>query len=92
MVNTRMNGLDQMMVRVQDLMGGDVVKGGVREATFIGSSQHPGYPGLALVVWRMSDGAFSYDALSWEQVVGTVNRMGRVGWMQRLKKAVGDES
>lgn len=34
---------------------------------------HPLYPGTCLVVWRMSDGSWSHDSLSPDQVVGAVD-------------------
>jgi hypothetical protein len=55
---------------VQDLVGGDVIDIGGRRGTFIGRSDHPTYRGLQLVVWKLDDGTWSFDALSPVQHVG----------------------
>jgi hypothetical protein len=59
-----------MRITVKNLICGDVVEQAGYQATFIGQSPHPRYPDLALVVWRMSDGSVSLDALSYDQEVG----------------------
>jgi len=78
-----------MSARVIDLVGGDVVQMEMseRSAVFIGRSDHPMYPGLALVVWRLDNGGVSLDALSPLQVVGDVIS-GPSGHLARLDKAV----
>lgn len=62
-------------MRVCDLLPGDVVWHeaipGV-EAIFVQRAEHPLYPGLQLVVWRMNDGTWSHDALADAQDVGNV--------------------
>lgn len=77
-----------MGVRVRDLVGGDVVDIGGRTGTFIGRSDHPKSPSLALVVWRLDDGRVSFDALSYQQVVGDVVSDPN-GWKQNLEAALG---
>lgn len=40
-------------------------------ATFVGRiHQHPLYPDLSLVIWRLGDGTWSHDALHPDQEVG----------------------
>lgn len=63
--------------QVNDLVAGDVVRrDGPRDtewAVFVGVvSPHPRYPGLVQCVWRLSDGALSFDALDWRQPVGYI--------------------
>jgi len=77
-----------MQVRVYDLIGGDVVELGDHSATFIGRSNHPKYEGLALVIWKLDDGTFSFDALSYWQEVGKLIS-DSAGWNMRLKYALG---
>jgi len=64
------------MSAVRDLAPGDVVDGpgGLFSATFIAATAHPLFGGLKLVVWQMSDGTVSLDALSPFQHVGDVRR------------------
>lgn len=38
---------------------------------FVAQTEHPIYPQLRLVVWRLNDGSWSHDALSPLQEVGT---------------------
>lgn len=64
------------MTTVRDLRPGDLVRlnpdnpGAIVAATVTG---HPLYERLALVVWRLHDGTWSLDALSWDQDVGEIN-------------------
>ena len=60
------------MTTVRELVPGDVVNGplGIISATFVASTDHPLYEGLQLVIWRMSDGSWSHDALRGDQEVG----------------------
>jgi hypothetical protein len=60
------------MARVSDLQPGDKVtlSGGEVSGTFIARQAHPYYPGLMLVVWYLSDGTWSFDALLDAQEVG----------------------
>lgn len=76
-----------MPVTVRDLKGGDVVELGDRSATFIGRSDHPKFIGLALVIWKLDDGSFSFDALAYRQEVGEVISSS-VDWKLRLKNAL----
>jgi hypothetical protein len=77
-----------MSVRVRDLVGGDLISLGHGSATFIGRSEHPRYPGLALVVWVLADGRPSLDALSYDQVVGELSNERDDGWAARLTDAM----
>ncbi len=58
------------IVCVQDLVPGDVIGLDGEQATFIAQRPHPRWPHLRLVVWRLSDGTLSPDALSPGQQVG----------------------
>ena len=57
-------------VRVADLRSGDVVEQGGDLACFIAEQQHPLWPHLRLVTWRLDGGGWSVDALDARQVVG----------------------
>lgn len=58
------------MTTVAELIPGDVVDNGLDSATFVARTQHPLWPSLQLVVWRMADGSWSHDALHTSQDVG----------------------
>lgn len=60
------------MATVSDLQPGDKVtlSGGDVSGTFIARQAHPYYPGLMLVVWYLSDGTWSFDALDAMQEIG----------------------
>ena len=69
-------------MKVRDLQPGMLVLNGGERATFITATIHPLYPGLAMVIWMMSDGhpgfgesfgRISMDALSPLQDVGSVD-------------------
>ena len=62
------------MHKVNDLQPGDEVRLFGIEITgvFIAKAPHQRYPGLELVVWKLSDGTWSYDALSPEQDIGYI--------------------
>ena len=57
-------------VAVAQLLPGDEIHQLGMSAVYIAQTAHPLYPGLQLVIWRMSDGTWSHDALSAAQVVG----------------------
>lgn len=62
---------------VAQLVPGDVVDLMGERATFIAQTQHPLWPHLRFVVWRLHDetrlpGGWSHDALDARQVVGEV--------------------
>jgi len=44
---------------------------GTITSTFVAETQHPIWPNLRLVIWRMGDGSWSHDALDFAQDVGT---------------------
>lgn len=62
------------MAKVKDLQAGDLVtiQGIGMTGIFIARSEHPGYPGLQLVIWKLSNGAMSFDALLEEQEIGNI--------------------
>jgi hypothetical protein len=69
------------MTRVNELMPGMKVNMPTGEqATFVVQTQHPLWPSLQLVVWKMpndwpndsGEGAWSHDALDPRQDIGTV--------------------
>jgi hypothetical protein len=57
---------------VAELLPGDVVDlpGSDVTGTYICDTPHPTYPNLRLVVWRLSDGRWSLDALASGQYIG----------------------
>jgi hypothetical protein len=57
-------------VTVSELRSGDVVEQAGLQATFVVRTQHPIWPALCLVVWKLWDGTWSFDALSDAQEVG----------------------
>lgn len=61
-----------MMARVSDLMPGNKVTLLNRSAVFIARTEHPLWPHLQLVVWKMDDGTWSHDALNIDQHVGNI--------------------
>ena len=75
------------MSRVRDLLPGDLVTSGSTSAVFITASPHPGYRGMRLVVWRLADGKWSFDALMADQEVGTVKPTRPVARQARLQSA-----
>lgn len=77
-------------ITVKNLICGDVVEQAGQQATFLGRSDHPRYPGLAFVVWRLSDGSVSLDALDYDQEVGELvyDPSDWVGRSTRLEEAL----
>jgi len=59
-------------VRLADLEPGDIVSlpGSPATGVFVARAKHPLWPALDLVVWRLSDGTWSHDALDPLQDVG----------------------
>lgn len=60
------------MTRVRDLIPGDEVTLPPESAVYIAQCEHPIWPRLRLVIWRLRDGSWSHDALLPAQEVGTV--------------------
>jgi hypothetical protein len=62
------------MSTVADLQPGDLVyvAGMKTHGIFIARAPHPEYPGLELVIWKLSDGSMSFDALRMEQDIGWI--------------------
>lgn len=58
-------------MKVSELTPGDTIKAFAGlQATYVAQTEHPIWPWLRLVVWRMPDGSWSHDALSPQQDVG----------------------
>ena len=62
------------MSTVADLQPGDLVllQGVPLTGVFVATAPHPVYSGLLLVVWKLSDGTWSFDALSAAQYIGEI--------------------
>lgn len=74
-------------MKVMNLEPGDVFDIGEETAIFICREKvHPLYPNLCLTVWQMSDGSYSFDAVSPLQVMpGEYQGKDR----DRLRRALG---
>lgn len=77
-----------MSALVNDLQPGDMVTLGGMSAVFIARTDHPLWPVLQLVVWRLDDGTASFDALSPDQEVGELAPATRAERYDRLVDAV----
>jgi hypothetical protein len=77
-----------MTATVNSLQPGDVVQIGPERALFVAETEHPIWQQLRLVVWRLTDGSWSHDALDARQVVGQVERSSRNTRDQRLRAAL----
>lgn len=49
---------------VKELLSGMVFRHAGREAVVIAHAPHPDYDGFELVIWKLDDETFSFDALS----------------------------
>lgn len=62
------------MATVAELAPGDLVTlpspEGVASAVFVARVPHSDYPGLMLVIWKLDDDTWSFDALDPRQYVG----------------------
>lgn len=58
------------MTTVAELIPGNIIDVGDKRGTFIAHTKHPIWPSLQLVIWKMSDDTWSFDALSLNQDVG----------------------
>jgi hypothetical protein len=67
-----------LTVIVGELSSGDVIRSRGREAIYIAQCRHPLYRSLQLVIWRLSDGSISLDALDWRQDVGEPIAVGHI--------------
>lgn len=78
------------MTTVAELIPGDLVTDdlGSFSATFVARTQHPIWPHLQLVVWRLEDTAWSHDALSSRQHVGVVSVSTDAERQARLRTAL----
>ena len=75
------------MATVAELVPGDLVTLCQDSAVFIGRGEHPVWPRLMLVIWRLGDG-WSLDALSARQEVGDVTPSTHDERQQRLRAAL----
>lgn len=57
---------------VSELVAGDRIEVAGTDAIFIAQTQHPIWPSLRLVIWRLRSGELSLDALDPRQYVGDV--------------------
>jgi hypothetical protein len=57
---------------VERLIPGDVVRllGSNTLAIYVAQCEHPIWPNLRLVIWKLDDGSWSHDALDAKQNVG----------------------
>lgn len=76
------------MTRLDELLPGDVVDLGPAHATYVAQAEHPIWPSLRLVVWRLGDGSWSHDALDARQDVGQARPATAAQRDQRLKLAL----
>lgn len=72
-------------MQVQDLQPGDVIEIVGEKAVYITRSSHPVYRGLDLVIWKLEDGTYSFDALHCKQEIGEKVD----GGINHFKKAIG---
>lgn len=57
-------------VNVSQLTPGDLISNGPMTAVYVAQTQHPIWPHLRLVIWRLPGGEWSLDALDPRQEVG----------------------
>ena len=78
------------MSRVEELRPGDLVTNGGMSAVFIARCQHPLWPHLALVIWRLIGGPeeWSHDALDLRQDVGEVQPGDQAERERRLRESL----
>ncbi len=79
-------------VSVRQTGDGLTMEGVEVTGTFIVQTQHPAYPTLQLVVWRLSDGSWSFDALQADQYIGQIQPAGPYArGLQLLRVLRGDQ-
>lgn len=78
------------MSAVGDLSPGDLVTLSVTDlsAVFIARTEHPLWPHLQLVIWKMPDGSWSHDALFAHQEIGTITPSAPEERTARLRRAL----
>ena len=76
------------MSRVSELQPGDEVHNFGEYAVFVQRCQHPIWPSMQLVIWKMPDGTWSHDALDAWQEVGTPVESTVEDRMTRLRAAL----
>jgi hypothetical protein len=80
------------MTQVSELTPGDLVTlpshTGPRSAVYVTQAQHPIWPNLQLVIWRLHDGSWSLDALDTNQDVGPVTLSTWQDLAARLRQAL----
>jgi len=76
------------MTTVTNLISGDLVTAFGESATFVAQTQHPIWPWLQLVIWKLADGTWSHDALDARQQVGPAQPAGPLTREARLRRAL----
>jgi hypothetical protein len=76
------------MTTVSALRPGDLDAHAGHHAVYIAQTEHPIWPHLRLVIWRLEDGMWSHDALDWRQDIGTVTPSTAAEREQRLRVAL----
>lgn len=81
------------MSRIYELTPGDLVTNADMSAVFVARTEHPIWPHLQLVIWRMDGGSWSHDALDARQDVGLIRLATAEERASRLRDALrGDPS
>lgn len=81
------------MNKVHELTPGDLVKndappGLPDHAVFIAETMHPIWPHLRLVIWKLSNGTWSFDALNRLQDIGQIEPSDAAARIDRLRLAL----
>ena len=78
------------MTTVMELTPGDEVINDVsgQSAVFVGRLQHPIWPLLQMVIWRMSTGEWIHDALDARQDVGRITTSSSSDRLTRLRSVL----
>lgn len=81
------------MTTVAELLPGQIVDGPagnpVEAATFVAQTEHPIWPQLRLVVWKLHrDDSWSHDALDPQQDVGQARPSTAIGRLYNLRRAL----
>lgn len=80
------------MAQVSELLPGDLVSQAGMSAVFVTHCQHPIWPHLRMVIWRLDDGSWSHDALRADQDVGAITDATSEERRDRLRHAVLDRA
>lgn len=81
------------MIKVRELIPGmEIVGPGSVLITFIIQQVHPIWPNFQMVVWKLHDNSYSFDALDAEQEVGECIPFTQQELNDNLKRALLHES